>query len=209
MNRLMLDFETLDVAECPVILSMGAVVFNENRIIETLYHKVDQQSCLDLGCTISESTIEWWSKQSEEARAAAFGGKLNIAVAIQDLVDLYKNNDCGEIWSRGALADIRWANNILNKLNIEKPWKFWEEMCFRTYLKYSPEFVFCDAGVKHNALDDAVNQAKQWIAIHQNKRNCRFIGIDLACVDHPDTGLTVNFEQGGKMIFTPDDGENA
>ena len=171
MNRLMLDFETLDVAECPVILSMGAVVFNENRIIATLYHKVDQQSCLDLGCTISESTIEWWDAQSEEAREAAFGGKLNIAVAMQDLVDLYKNENCGEIWSRGALADIRWANNILEKLDIEKPWKFWEEMCFRTFLKYSPEFVFCPDGVKHNALDDAANQALQFILIEAAKAN--------------------------------------
>ena len=191
MNRLMLDFETLDVAECPVILSMGAVVFNENRIIATLYHKVDQQSCLDLGCTISESTIEWWDAQSEEAREAAFGGKLNIAVAMQDLVDLYKNKDCGEIWSRGALADIRWANNILEKMDIEKPWKFWEEMCFRTFLKYSPEFVFCPDGVKHNALDDAANQAEQWIAINQMVATPNFIGIDVSCIGDQDVSLNV------------------
>ena len=209
MNRLMIDFETLDVAECPVILSMGAVVFNENRIIATLYHKVDQQSCLDLGCTISESTIEWWSKQSEEAREAAFGGKLNIAVAIQDLVDLYKNNDCGEIWSRGALADIRWANNILDKLNIEKPWKFWEEMCFRTFLKYSPEFVFCPDGVKHNALDDAANQAKQWIEINRMVTTPNFIGIDVSSIDDTDVSLKVNFDEKGTMSFSPAEGEKA
>lgn len=209
MNRLMLDFETLDVAECPVILSMGAVVFNENRIIATLYHKVDQQSCLDLGCTISESTIEWWDAQSEEAREAAFGGKLNIAVAMQDLVDLYKNENCGEIWSRGALADIRWANNILDKLNIEKPWKFWEEMCFRTFLKYSPEFVFCPDGVKHNALDDAANQAEQWIAINQMVAMPKFIGIDVSCIGDQDVSLKVNLDEKETMSFSPVEGEKA
>ncbi|KQK46068.1 hypothetical protein AQ482_10715 [Acinetobacter baumannii] len=57
MNRLMLDFETLDVGECPVILSMGAVVFNENGIVDCISEKIDQQSCLDLGCTISERRL--------------------------------------------------------------------------------------------------------------------------------------------------------
>ena len=37
MNRLMLDFETLDVAECPVILSMGVVVFNEDGIVDSFF----------------------------------------------------------------------------------------------------------------------------------------------------------------------------
>jgi hypothetical protein len=64
MNRLMLDFETLDVAECPVILSMGAV-FNEDGIVDCIFEKIDQQSCIDLGCTDFQSNLALVGKQTE------------------------------------------------------------------------------------------------------------------------------------------------
>lgn len=171
MNRLMLDFETLDVAECPVILSMGAVVFNENGIVDSFFEKIDQQSCIDIGFTVSVETLLWWEEQSDAAKKAAFGGTTNIGYAMSMLVQMYIKHECGEIWSKGAIADIRWANNILDKLGLQKPWKFWEEMCFRTYLKYSPKVDFQPVGEAHNALDDAMNQALQFILIEATKAN--------------------------------------
>lgn len=167
MNRLMIDYETLDVAECPVILSMGAVVFNENGIVDCFFEKIDQHSCLDLGCTVSVDTLLWWEEQSDAAKKAAFGGTTNIGYAMGMLVDFYKKHECQEIWSKGSIADIRWTNNILNKLNLKSPWKFWEEMCFRTYLKYLPKVDFQPVGEAHNALDDAINQARHWIEINK------------------------------------------
>ena len=169
MNRMMIDFETLDVAEMPVISSVGVVVFNENGLWECYSEKVDQQSCIDIGCTISADTEKWWTEQTESARNAAFGGTTPIKIVMEILVERYKELDCEEIWSRGSLADIRWTNNILDKLGIEKPWKFWQEMCFRTYLKYAPLVEFKRTGEAHNALDDAMYQAKMWIAA--NKQN--------------------------------------
>lgn len=171
MNRLMLDFETLDVAECPVILSMGAVVFNENGIVDSFFEKIDQQSCIDIGFTVSVETLLWWEEQSDAAKKAAFGGTTDIRSAMGMLVDFYKKHECQEIWSKGALADIRWANNILIKLNLKKPWKFSREMCFRTYLKYSPKVDFRPVGEAHNAIDDAINQALQFILIEATKAN--------------------------------------
>lgn len=129
--------------------------------------KIDQQSCLDIGCTTSQDTIEWWEKQSETAKLAAFGGTTNIGYAMGMLVDLYKSHGCQEIWSKGSLNDILWANNILDKCGLVKPWKFSREMCFRTFLKYSPNVIFNPEGELHNALDDAFNQAKHWIVINK------------------------------------------
>lgn len=177
MNRLMLDFETLDVAECPVILSMGVVVFNEDGIVDSFFEKIDQQSCIDIGFTVSVDTLLWWDKQSDAARKAAFGGTTDIRSAMGMLVQMYIKHECGEIWSKGSIADIRWANNILDKLGLQKPWKFWEEMCFRTYLKYSPKVDFQPVGEAHNALDDATNQAKHWIEIN----NQRYLNSDIFC----------------------------
>ena len=35
-NKLMVDCETLDIGECPVLLSIGAVVFTESQIHESV-----------------------------------------------------------------------------------------------------------------------------------------------------------------------------
>ncbi len=171
MNRLMLDFETLDVGECPVILSMGAVVFNDDGPVVSLFVKIDQQSCVSIGCTISQATLDWWGQQSNEALQNTFGGTAEINNAMLKLVQLYEDFECREIWSRGALADIRWANNILEKLNIDKPWKYWQEMCFRTFLKMSPTVDLEFSGTQHNALDDALHQVRLFQSIKSLQKN--------------------------------------
>lgn len=202
----MLDFETLDVGECPVILSIGAVVFNEHEIVDCISEKIDQQSCLDLGCTISQDTIEWWEKQSNTAKLATFGGKTNIGYAMGMLVDLYKSHGCQEIWSAGSLADIRWSNNILEKLQMEKPWKFYQEMCFRTFRVFMPQIEFKKTGTAHNALDDAINQAKYWIEATRKLKQVLFEGVDTSCIDEADFSIAVNFDENGKMSFSPVNG---
>lgn len=196
----MLDFETLDVGECPVILSVGAVVFNENEIIDCINEKIDQQSCVSLGCTISQGTIDWWEKQSHFAKLAAFGGTTNIGYAMGMLVDLFKSHGCQEIWSKGSMADIRWANNLMDKCGLVKPWKFSREMCFRTFLKYSPKVEFIPEGEAHNALDDALNQAKHWILINKFK-NISSFDIDANTAGNADATISVQFDENGKMLF--------
>ena len=81
------------------------------------------------------------------------------------LVQFYELNECTEIWSKGALADIRWINNALDYFGIERPWKYYKEFCFRTLLKSVPKFDMPFVGMPHNALDDAIHQAKQFIQI--------------------------------------------
>lgn len=164
-NKMMIDFETLDVANCPVILSVGVVVFDDKNILDMYSEKISQESCLAIDCTISQETQEWWSKQSIEARLAAFGGTIDIEIAMQILTKMYTQFSCTEIWSRGSLADIRWANNILEKLGIEKPWKHWQEMCLRTLVKSVPKFDLEFQGEKHNALDDAVHQVEEYFYV--------------------------------------------
>ncbi len=200
MNRLMIDFETLDVAECPVILSMGVVVFNENGIVDCFFEKIDQQTCLDLGCSVSIDTLLWWEKQSDAAKKAAFGGKTNIGYAMGMLVDLYKKYECAEVWSAGALANIRWTNNILIKLNLEKPWKFYQEMCFRTFRVIMPQIDFEKSGTAHNALDDAINQARYWVEASRHLKQCLFPVIDTTCIDNIPLDKTNETERLDRFI---------
>lgn len=166
-NKMMIDCETLDIGERPVLLSIGAVVFDENQIYEYFQFDIDIETTKAHGFTVSQSTLDWWDLQEPIAKNMAFSGKEKIEVVLQKLVDFYSDNGCKEIWSKGALADIRWINNALDYFSIEKPWKYYKEFCFRTLLKSAPRFKMPFAGIQHNALDDAIHQAKQFIHIKQ------------------------------------------
>ena len=141
MNRkLMVDCETLDIGERPVLLSIGAVVFDDNQIQDYFEYFIDKETAIREGFTVSQSTLDWWDQQDPDARAYAFNGEGDIKEALKALVKFYELNECSEIWSKGALADIRWINNALDHFGIEHPWEFYNEFCFRTLLKSVPKF---------------------------------------------------------------------
>lgn len=163
MKKLMVDCETLGIGERPVLLSIGAVVFNDQQILHYFDAGISTESTTDFD--VSQDTLDWWSEQSLAAREQAFSGTENIKDALIRLVNFYTQHECTEIWSKGALADIRWINNALDHFDIERPWKFYKEFCFRTLLKSVPQFEIPFTGTPHSALDDAVHQAKQFIHI--------------------------------------------
>ena len=165
MNKIMIDCETLDIGERPVLLSIGAVVFTESQIHEYFHIGIDIEDSKRYGFTVSQSTLDWWDQQDPAARADAFSGGEKIKAALQALVYFFEENKCTEIWSKGSLADIRWINNALDYFGIERPWKYYKEFCFRTLLKSVPKFDMPFVGMPHSALDDAVHQAKQFIHI--------------------------------------------
>lgn len=175
-NKLMIDCETLDVGERPVILSIGAVVFNDQQILHYFDAGISTESTTDFD--VSQDTLDWWAEQNKTARQLAFSGTENIKDALIRLVNFYTQHECTEIWSKGALADIRWINNALSHFNIECPWKYYKEFCFRTLLKSVPRFEIPFHGIAHNALDDAIHQAKQFIHIKHIQREQAHILIE-------------------------------
>jgi len=164
-NKLMVDCETLDIGERPVLLSIGAVVFNDQQIQDYFEYFINKETAISEGFTVSQSTLDWWDQQDPDARAYAFNGEGDIQEALKALVQFYELNECTEIWSKGSLADIRWINNALDYFGIERPWKYYKEFCLRTLLKSVPKFDMPFVGMPHNALDDAIHQAKQFIEI--------------------------------------------
>lgn len=161
----MVDCETLDIGERPVLLSIGAVVFNDQQIQDYFEYFINKETAISEGFTVSQSTLDWWDQQDPDARAYAFNGEGDIQEALKALVQFYELNECTEIWSKGSLADIRWINNALDYFGIERPWKYYKEFCLRTLLKSVPKFDMPFVGMPHNALDDAIHQAKQFIEI--------------------------------------------
>jgi hypothetical protein len=166
MNRMMIDLETLSTKTNGVILSCGAVVFNEN-IINEQYWILNQYEQIAKGRVVDLSTLEWWGKQDKRAYDDAFSSydstfMNNFAI---EITELYKQHDCKEIWCQGADFDIPMVESLFETIKYPIFFKYSAKRDSRTVRKLyrgkEPELK----GVAHNALDDARHQANCVIQI--------------------------------------------
>lgn len=171
MHDLMVDCETLGTTADAVILSIGAVKFDlETGVIsdEGFYVSVSVESNLAYGRRIEESTLLWWLKQDAAARQVFFEPKETLESALQMLTDYIGGQDY-RMWSNGADFDLPMLAHAYSKCGLELPWKYFNSRCYRTYknLPQAKGLKADHAGIKHNALADALAQAKHVCAIHQ------------------------------------------
>lgn len=169
MKHIMFDLETLGTAADACILSIGAVKFDldsPNMDDAGFYASVSIDSNLELKRRIQEDTLIWWMKQPVEAQTVFHESKQTLEVAMTDLSDWIGDGEY-HVWSNGADFDLPMLAHAYTQLCMEVPWKFWNSNCFRTYKKLpGARAVKLDMqGVKHNALADAVHQAKLLQAI--------------------------------------------
>ena len=179
LTDLMIDLETLDTLPTATILTIGAVKFDpygdeiNNPTCESLYVRVDIDSCDKLGCTVSDSTIEWWSRQSKEAQYEAFdaGNRVDIAYAMHQLYKFARGTK--NVWSHGSCFDVIMCEELFRKTNRAIPWKYYNVRDTRTLF---------DLGIKadmpeitaHDALADALNQA---VAVQGIFRKLQELGL--------------------------------
>lgn len=173
-NHVMLDFETLGTSANCVVASLGAVVFNHDKILLEKEWHFDLDEQLRLGRKVSGGTIKWWMKQSDESRKKTFlqPWVCGINQLFDDInSDLAIYNPCP--WGNGADFDLPILQSLhaQHKGNFLLPWKYTDHMCFRTFdaITGAKTLVKRDYSKHHCALDDAKYQAqctlevfKQW-----------------------------------------------
>jgi len=164
LTDVMIDLETLDVLPTATILTIGAVKFDpfgddvKNPTCEKFYVRVDVDSCDRIGCTVSQSTLDWWAQQSQAAQNEAFdpANRIPIEDALQQLYKFCWG--AKRVWSHGVGFDLIILENLFRKVGRSIPWSFWEARDTRTLF---------DIGINpnrppvlaHHALEDAWNQA--------------------------------------------------
>jgi hypothetical protein len=167
LGHIMVDIETMSDAPQGALLSIGAVEFNlsTGETGKEFYVNVDLQSCLDVGLTVTASTIMWWFQQSDEARNSITEAKGEpLYEALQSFSIFVK--DCGgkdcEIWGNGPTFDISNLINSYHKIKLPIPWDFRKERCVRTLVSFAPIIKSMTKfyGVAHNALSDCYHQIK-------------------------------------------------
>jgi len=168
-NNIMIDIETLGTGTNSVILSIGAVAFNEEGLGKEYHAHIDPQSCTDAGLQIDARTVMWWLTQDDAARKAITTGKqVPLIKALVDLKEAFNWKDV-KVWCNGANFDFPILSNAYQALGGEAPWPYWAALDYRTIKNIVPTDVLkaCkeQAGTAHDALSDAKAQALTLISL--------------------------------------------
>lgn len=176
--HLMIDLETYDTATTAIVLSIGVAAFDPNDVnaepTPLFYRALEGESQVHRGRTYSAATLEWWSKQSPEARTVLSEYKRPVSEALADFAKLDWENVAG-VWGNGADFDLGITRSLHESFCAEAPWKFYTARCYRTIRAMHEAAHGVNGpqadrrGTHHNALDDAMHQARnlQFIA-HYN-----------------------------------------
>lgn len=167
--NVMIDLETMGTRPGSVILSIGAVEFDATGTGDRFYIVVNKKSCLDAGLVVDPDTLDWWSRQSDDARLVLMQAADNsdthppnakLAYALNQLAMFVERR---LVWSNGADFDLPILSEAYYRCGFGKPpWSYRSPRCYRTLraLRESVLFSFKPTGVAHNAGDDAYNQAE-------------------------------------------------
>lgn len=171
MNNVMIDLETMDTAPTAAIVSIGAVSFNEIGILDEFYYIIDLADCVKYGLTMSPSTVQWWISQPNKSDTFD-GDKSDLLISALSKLSVWMPKGA-RVWGNGSDFDNVILRNAYAAIGGAYPWRYYDNMCYRTIKNLAPDVKMARQGVHHNALDDARSQALHLIAI------CDHLGIQL------------------------------
>ncbi|HBT3775129.1 TPA: exonuclease [Klebsiella pneumoniae] len=179
--HVMVDLETMGKKHNAPIVAIGAVVFDPatGSIGESFYKVVCLESSVNWGAVIDPSTVIWWLKQSSEARSASVN---DDAIPLQDALlqfrEFVSDNVAGgskkaQVWGNGASFDNSILRSSYDCIAEDYPWEYWNDRDVRTMVElgqaisFDPKTTIPFEGSRHNALADAIHQARYVSAIWQ------------------------------------------
>lgn len=180
-THVMLDIETLSLADNCVLLSIGGVKFDQSTIVDKFHVGIDPVSAESFGLKVDAATAwnYWCNPKRDEARRRLWDlPKVDLVAALDGFSMwclLTPEDERGSVWGKGAIFDIPRVKNAfaaIGEANLY-PFTYRQEECYRTLANRCPEIKYEQIGVAHDALDDSESQAVHLQAI------CKDLGIKL------------------------------
>ncbi|HDT5091192.1 TPA: 3'-5' exoribonuclease, partial [Klebsiella pneumoniae subsp. pneumoniae] len=179
--HVMVDLETMGKKHNAPIVAIGAVVFDPatGSIGESFYKVVCLESSVNWGAVIDPSTVIWWLKQSSEARSALVNDDaIPLLDALLQFREFVSDNVAGgskkaQVWGNGASFDNSILRSSYDCIAEDYPWEYWNDRDVRTMVElgqaigFDPKTTIPFEGDRHNALADAIHQARYVSAIWQ------------------------------------------
>jgi hypothetical protein len=164
-THVMIDIETLGTRPGSVIASIGAIAFNPftGDVGPDFSANVDIADAQALGLAIDASTIQWWFRQSTEAKQATFNDGQPLAVALAGLSRFLNAHDQPTIWAHGAGFDPVLLEAGYRVCGLKTPWTHRDVRDTRTIFDLTGvdlASLRLSSDVAHAALSDAIVQAR-------------------------------------------------
>lgn len=158
----MLDIETYSAESNAAIAQISAVDFyvSEEFNLESQFTaNINQKSNQAINRHYSEETLNWWKDRPIEVKKSLMTDQRNIDDVIKDFIKWLSPKSL--IWCQGASFDIPIIKSTLSALNIETPWKYWNERDSRTLFKTLDVDMQANRSESaHNSLVDCMDQAR-------------------------------------------------
>ncbi|QGS12579.1 exonuclease [Citrobacter portucalensis] len=181
-THLMVDMETMGKSPDAPIVSIGALFFDPStgNTGAEFYRVVSLESSMSFGMKPDASTIQWWLKQSSEARSAILVDEaMGLRESLELLADFIAENAANgshtvQLWGNGCSFDnvILRCAYALTETPFAVPFR--NDRDVRTIVELgksvgiNPRFDIPFEGDMHNALSDARHQVKYVSAIWQH-----------------------------------------
>ena len=169
MQHLMIDLETLGTDPSAPIVAIGAVFFDPKtgELGAEFSATIDFESACEKRIP-DASTIKWWMKQSDDARAKVLRGKEKMKdqlFELQYFITTHSHSSKVKPWGNGATFDISMLEDCFKCYGMQAPWKFGNIRDVRTVVELGEMIALTKdlvefEGTPHVALDDAKHQAR-------------------------------------------------
>ncbi|EPJ4169142.1 exonuclease [Citrobacter freundii] len=180
-THLMVDMETMGNSPDAPIVSIGAVFFDPStgNTGAEFYRVVSLESSMSFGMKPDASTIQWWLKQSSEARSAILVDEaMGLRESLELLADFIAENAANgshtvQMWGNGCSFDNVILRHAYALTDTPFAVPFWNDRDVRTMVELgnsvgiNPRYDIPFEGDLHNALSDARHQVKYVSAIWQ------------------------------------------
>jgi hypothetical protein len=169
-NHLMIDLETFGTSRKALVLSLGAVVFDPYAALpigKSLYFIIEpyKEGKIDYKAAV------WWMNQDVVVRDIFLekNATTSIKFALSELSKLFEDENIQYVWSHSSNFDIPILERLYEKyfstspwiyrqIRSTSPWTYRQIRDVRTLLEITNTKIE-SSKYKHNALDDAKNQA--------------------------------------------------
>jgi hypothetical protein len=173
----MVDLETLGTDTDCIVISIGAVRFrmgvrDDIKTItqppRSFYARLDDEEQRQRGRSETPDTLDWWDRQSDEARAVLDVEGEPVASVLSRFSEFCTG--AKRVWGNGNMFDNAIMRDLYDDYGREYPVEFWKDLDVRTLTwlwnfltdwKSKGKRPSFKIGEEHNALDDARRQVLQ------------------------------------------------
>lgn len=163
MLHIMQDIETWSTRNNALLISIGAVKFDKDNIIDRFEVGIDPVDAARYGLHIDPETVQWWMHPDRREALDRWQAlpKVDLAAALDGFSQWvrFDTDELGSLWGNGATFDNVKLKSAFDAVGLEYPVSFRQDECYRTMKNRFPTVEFVRVGVSHSPLDDAMSQA--------------------------------------------------